>query len=456
MSQDLLASLRSASFEIHIHATTFQQSFTSWLLSLLSFFFFPQRTLFRRFFRFFFFYFLRFLADLGVSFGFLLLLFQLSWSVVLSFLPFASISVEPACIHVASFVLNRVIIIIILLLLLEVVVIVLLLLFFVTSSLTLLTDVLLLMASEDYVMTDGDRRAQKEWVFKIKSVSTSLARSAQQAQRNFDQYLTAMELVSALYKDYAALLSTANEPFLMIQADIPDLAELKASTARMHSAVHKWEQSENLYALRNHLHMQTDVLKSRSLLAAKVLDECTEREELYSRYTTKSAKLARKLRRQSPEAEALQKEVDKLEQRIARVKEAVQRDVKAVAVKSSASLRDLTMQFFKAVFKNGAYLNKHFHPERLGVAEESPVSVADENMDDVETGVWGLPRSPRSENSSIAPSGIYGVNHNRYHPQEAQPYAAASVNASQNPGIPLRYAAVTAVAAATNETERSG
>ena len=405
----------------------------------------------------FFFYFLRFLADLGVSFGFLLLLFQLSWSVVLSFLPFASISVEPACIHVASFVLNRVIIIILLLLLLlEVVVIVLLLLFFVTSSLTLLTDVLLLMASEDYVMTDGDRRAQKEWIFKIKSVSTSLARSAQQAQRNFDQYLTAMELVSALYKDYAALLSTANEPFLMIQADIPDLAELKASTARMHSAVHKWEQSENLYALRNHLHMQTDVLKSRSLLAAKVLDECTEREELYSRYTTKSAKLARKLRRQSPEAEALQKEVDKLEQRIARVKEAVQRDVKAVAVKSSASLRDLTMQFFKAVFKNGAYLNKHFHPERLGVAEESPVSVADENMDDVETGVWGLPRSPRSENSSIAPSGIYGVNHNRYHPQEAQPYAAASVNASQNPGIPLRYDAVTAVAAATNETERSG
>lgn len=305
------------------------------------------------------------------------------------------------------------------------------------------------MAIDGIAMSDHDRRAQKEWVFKLKSTATLLSRSAIQAQRNFDQYLTAMEHVAALYKDYGALLSCAKESFLAIPADIPDLPELKASTARMHSIVHKWEHSESLYAVRNQLHTQTDVLKSRSALAAKALESCVEREDLTSAHVMKSAKLARKLRKQSPEAEELQKEVDKLERRLVKVHATALRDVEAVAVKSSASLKDLTAQFFKAMYKNGAYLDKHFHPDRIGRLEESSPSAADLLADDAVTGVFGGPRSPHSESSSVAASGIYGQNSNRFHPHEAQPRHVASASSPHNSGIPLRYDADAAAAAAT-------
>lgn len=302
------------------------------------------------------------------------------------------------------------------------------------------------MAIEGPVQSDDDRRAQKEWVFKLKNTSTLLARSAAQAQRNFDQYLTAMEHVAALYKDYGSLLSSAKESFLMINADIPDLPELKARTARMHSVVHKWEHSESLYAVRNHLHTQTDVLKSRSALAGKALDACVEREDLMSAYIMKSSKLARKLRKQAPEAEALQKEVEKLERRISKVNVTAQRDIEVAAVKSSASLRDLTIQFFKAMFKNGSHLQKHFQPDRVGAEAESSASVADLNEVDAVTGIFG---GSHSENSSIAASGIYGVNRNRFHAQDAHPPATAPASITQNSGIPLRYDADATAATAT-------
>lgn len=308
------------------------------------------------------------------------------------------------------------------------------------------------MAITGITMSDNDRRAQKEWVFKLKSTATLLSRSAIQAQRNFDQYLTAMEHVAALYKDYGALLSAAKQSFLGIQADIPDLSELKASTARMHSIVHKWEHSEALYAVRAQLHTQTDVLKSRSQLAAKALEGCAEREELTSTYVMKSAKLARRLKKQSPEAEELQKECDKLERRLLKVHATAQRDVDTVAVKSSASLKELTALFFKGMYKNGAYLEKHFHPDRIGQLEESAPSAADLLAEDAVTGVFGSHRSPRSENSSIAASGIYGQNRNRFQPHEAQHRLVATAASPQNSGIPLRYDADAAAAAAAENT----
>lgn len=307
------------------------------------------------------------------------------------------------------------------------------------------------MAIETFGQSDDDRRAQKEWIFKLKNTSTLLARSAAQAQRNFDQYLTAMEHVAALYKDYGALLSVAKESFLMIKVDIPDLPELKARTARMHSVVHKWEHSESLYAVRNHLHVQTDVLKSRSALAAKALDTCAEREDLMSSYVMKSAKLVRKLRKQAPEAEALQKEVEKLERRISKVNVMAQRDVEVAAVKSSASLKDLTGMFLKAMYKNGCHVQKHFHPDRVGGEDgDSSASVADLNgEEDAVTGFFG---GSQSANSSIAASGIYGVNRNRFHAAEAHPPTIVQRNDAQNSGIPLRYDADATSANATATT----
>ncbi|KPA73850.1 hypothetical protein ABB37_09487 [Leptomonas pyrrhocoris] len=295
------------------------------------------------------------------------------------------------------------------------------------------------MAIEGTQQTEGVCRAQKEWVLKVKSTATLLSRSAAQAQRNFDQYLTAMEHVAALYKDYGALLSTAKAPFLAIEADIPDLAELKANTARMHAIVHRWEHSEVLYAVRGQLHVQTDVLKSRSALAAKALDGCVERENLMSAYVVKSARLARKLRNQSPEAEELQKECDKLERRLGEMQATTQKNVEAVAVKSSASLTHLTAKFCKAMYKNGAYLEKKFRPSHLGVGEEDVSSFSETDENSAITGVFGGLRSPQSERSSVTASGIYGLNRNRYHPQEAQRPLLAAVDNPQSTGIPLRY-----------------
>jgi DNA repair exonuclease SbcCD ATPase subunit len=283
------------------------------------------------------------------------------------------------------------------------------------------------------------RMRTKEWIFQLKATLALMARSAAQAQRNYDQYLTAMEHIAAMYKDLGALLNITDAPSFPVNANIPGLQELKAKTACMHSAVHKWEHSQPVKAVRDHLHTQTDVLRSRCSLATKAFDTCVEYENLRNNLAATVAKRNSMQRKKKPEAADLEKEVDKLRQRSRKMTDSMQRDVEVLAAKASASLRDLTAQFFKATYKNAAYLEKHFHPDRIGEAGDSVMSVTGRDNSDVVTGVLGRSLSPRSEVSSVAESGVYGLNRNHPQRQAVHPVFGAPTNSTQNSGIPLRY-----------------
>ncbi|CAG9579230.1 hypothetical protein LMJF_31_0760 [Leishmania major strain Friedlin] len=276
------------------------------------------------------------------------------------------------------------------------------------------------------------RRAQREWVLKIKETSNLLYRSAAQAQRNFDQYLTAMEYVGALYKDYGELLSTAQNSFLNVQSDVEGVEDVKNICARLHISIHRWEHSEELYAVRNQLHLQTQVLKAHSDHSSRVLQECVQRDELIKMHTEKSALLATKLRKQSSEVDKLQKECDKLDRKIAKRSEVAQKDLDAMAVKSTATVLSLTSQFFKVMHKNGAFIADRFSPDRAGVGAHD----FDTASDDAVTGTLRRLHSVRSEMSSVAPSAVYGQNYNTFHPSEADTRVS---DGARNSGIPLRY-----------------
>lgn len=198
-------------------------------------------------------------------------------------------------------------------------------------------------------LSSADRRAQKEWVYKIKETSNMLYRSAAHAQRNFDQYLTAMEHVGAMYKEYGDLLHAAQNSFLNVQTGVEGIEDVKEVGTRLHVCIHKWEHSEELYGVRSQLHMQTRVLKERSDQASKVLDECTERDELIKQHAERSAQLAKSLRKQTSDVDKLQKECDKLECKVAKSVEQAQRELDAMAIKSTATLLAQGAQFFKVM-----------------------------------------------------------------------------------------------------------
>lgn len=283
-------------------------------------------------------------------------------------------------------------------------------------------------------LSSTDRRAQREWVLKIKETSNMLYRSAAQAQRNFDQYLTAMEYVGAMYKDYGELLSAAQNSFLNVQSEVEGVGDVKKICARLHIVIHRWEHSEELYAVRNHLHLQTQMLKARSDHSLRVLQECIERDELIKRHSEKSALLAKKLRKQSAEVDKLQKECNKLDGKIAKRSDVAQRDLDAMAMKSTATVLSLISQFFKVMHKNGTFIVDRFSPDRAGVGEHDLVT----DTDDAVTGTLRRLHSVRSEMSSVAPSAVYGQNYNTFHPSEADTRVS---DGARNSGIPLRYAA---------------
>ncbi|TPP41545.1 hypothetical protein CGC20_3775 [Leishmania donovani] len=281
-------------------------------------------------------------------------------------------------------------------------------------------------------LSNTNRRAQREWVLKIKETSNMLYRSAAQAQRNFDQYLTAMEYVGALYKDYGELLSAAQNSFLNVQPDVEGVDDVKNICSRLHISIHRWEHSEELYAVRNQLHQQTQMLKARSDHSSRVLQECVQRDELIKMHTEKSALLATNLRKQSSEVDKLQKECDKLHRKIAKRSEVAQKNLDSMAVKSMAAILSLTSQFFKVMHKNGAFIADRFSPDRAGVGEHDLDTASDGPV----TGTLRRLHSVRSEMSSVAPSAVYGQNYNTFHPSEADTRVS---DGARNSGIPLRY-----------------
>ncbi|GET91073.1 hypothetical protein, unknown function [Leishmania tarentolae] len=287
-------------------------------------------------------------------------------------------------------------------------------------------------AQQQAQLSSTDRRAQREWVLKITETSNMLYRSAAQAQRYFDQYLTALEYVGAKYKDYGELLSAAQNSSLNVQSKVEGLNDLKGICNRLHISIHKWEHSEELYAVRNQLHMQTQMLKVRNDQASRVLQEFIERDELVKIYTEKNAALAKKLRKQSAEVGKLQKECEKLDRKITQRSEVAQRDLDAMAVKSTATVLSLSAQFFKVMHKNGVFIVDRFSPDRAGLT----ASDLDSDNDDAVTGVPRRTRSMHSEMSSVAPSAVYGQNYNTFLPCEADPRVSGGARSS---GIPLLF-----------------
>ncbi|KAK7201949.1 hypothetical protein NESM_000262800 [Novymonas esmeraldas] len=281
-------------------------------------------------------------------------------------------------------------------------------------------------------LNSAHRRAQREWVSKIRDTSNMIYRSAVQAQKNFDQYLTAMEHVGAMYKEYGELLSASQHSFLNVHANVEGLQDIRGACTRTHVSIHKWEHSEELYAVREQLQMQTQMLRARNENATKVVQACVERDELIKMHSEKSALHAKAVRKQREDEKALRKECEKLEQKVTKANVVAQDQIEAMAIKSTPVILLLCAQLFKAMSQNGRFMADRFSLTRAGAAAH----IRDPNNDDAVTGIARSQRSPRSEISSIAPSGVYGQNYSTFHPNEADPRVSSG---TQNSGIPLRY-----------------